>query len=161
MVFDRRDVRRLWVEARATSTLADPTTHELLLDWDGIPLDEVPYPAGDRWVAAQEALLEVAARAAQMGASVVEHEHWGRIMLRVPGGRAGPVRDYILEMRRKGNASLWLRGDILAERFWLPVDDSRMQLDCVSSLALVFGNMLEEHAGRLGRPGSERVHRRV
>jgi len=161
MVFDRNDVLRLWVEARAASSCADPMTHELRLEWNGTQLDDIPYPAGDRWTAAQETLLEVSARAVQEEASVVEHPHWGRILLRVPGGHTGPVREYALEMRREGQASLWLRGDTRAERICLDVDDCYMQIDCVSAFVLVFGSMLEEYAWLLGHLGSERPQRRA
>jgi hypothetical protein len=155
MVFDLSGARRLSVEAHVQSTSSSATTHELMLDWEDAPSSIVSYPAGDRWTAAQEVLLEVASLATSLELSSIEPGHWDRIMLRVPGPDSGPTREFILEMRRTGSASLWLRGDAFAKRYWLSVQDCRWALDCVSALALVFGDMLEQRADLLGRAASD------
>jgi hypothetical protein len=151
MVFDRRDMQQLAVEAHVVSARPGAETHKLLLDWDACLPSIVSYPAGDCWTAATEVLLEVASRAAQMRVAALEPDLWGRVMLRVPGALEGPVREYVIEMHPTGDASFWLRGDAMAERFWLPVPECRAELDCASALALVLGELLEQCPQLVGR----------
>jgi len=153
MVFDVAGERQLSVEAHVLTAGADATMHELLLDWDGHPPRIVSCYPGDRWTTTEQLLLAVASRSMQMQARFVKPDEWGRVMLRVPGPRAGPIHEYVLEMRPTGRVSLWLRSDVLADRYWLPVPDCRWAIDCVSALAVVVDELLVQRPEFVGRTG--------
>lgn len=158
-VFDTSNLPRMSVEAHVLSARPGSRTHKLMVDWVVTLPSILSFDAGDRWTAAQAVLGEVASRAPELGFSICRPGNWGRVMLRVPAASTGDVRAYIIDMPEADDATLWLQGDVHAERMPVPVLDCRGELDCVSVLALMVDELLDGVPSLLGRHAEPRQQR--